>query len=162
MTYVTIMNTGAREELALFETLEALRVKGDVSPETLVDSARHSESPIHHLFEWDDTVAGERYRLEQARLYIARIEYVPAPEREPLLVEMPTVRSRATKLDVACLTGVDLTMCSIERLQAELEDVRKRYCECPHLQSVLEGSLEDAIRELTLLAMSLPIPEETL
>jgi hypothetical protein len=161
MTYVTIIPPQPQDEIALLEVLEELRIKGNVSPESLVDAARPANSPIHHLFEWDDAVAGERYRLEQARLYIAKVEYVPAPEREPILVEMPRVQSRATKLDVACLTGVDLTMCSIERLQAELQDIQKRYANCSHLAPVVEGTLSDAVQELTKLAMDLPIPEET-
>ena len=160
VSYVRIVNTTAQDDIVLLETLEQLWKNGPAGPEELVDRARPADSQIHYLFEWDDTVAGERYRLEQARLYIARVEYVPALEREPLLVEMPTVRSRAAKLDAACLTGVDLTMCSVDRLYTELQDIRTRYSGCPDLQDILDGPLEDTMKELTLLAMSLPIPEE--
>lgn len=161
-TYVTIVNTEAKDELALLEVLEGLREQGEVGPELLVDSARPETSPVHHLFEWDDTTAGERYRLEQARLYIARVEYVPAPEREAVLVEMPTVTSRPTRLDVKCLSGVDLTLCSIERMYSELEDICKRYAACPHLDSVVHGTLQRALGELTYLALDLDIeyPED--
>lgn len=161
-SYVTIVNTQAKDDLALLSTLEQLREDGAVGPEQLVERAKPVESPIHNLFEWDDTAAGEKYRLEQARLYIARVEYVPAPEREPLLVEMPTVVSRPVRLDAKCLSGVDLTLCSIERMQNELEDIRKRYAACPHLASVVAGPLERAVTELTRLALDLDIeyPED--
>lgn len=44
--------------------------KGNVTPEDLVDAARPKRSPIHGMFEWDDTVAAEKYRLEQAGYFI--------------------------------------------------------------------------------------------
>ena len=161
-TFVTIVNTRAKDDLALLSTLEQLRLSGAVGPAELVERARASDSPVHHLFEWDDSVAGERYRLEQARLYIARVEYVPAPEREPTLVEMPTAVSRPVRLDASCLSGVDLTLCSIERMQNELADICKRYAECPHLMPVVAGTLQRALSELTRLALELDIeyPED--
>lgn len=161
-SYVAIVNTEAKDDLALLSILEQLRLDGAVGPEQLVERARPGDSPIHHLFEWDDAVASERYRLEQARLYIARVEYVPAPEREPVLVEMPTVTSRPTRLDASCLSGVDLTLCSIERMHSELEDIRKRYADCPHLAGVVDGPLDVAMRQLSRLALDLPIeyPED--
>lgn len=161
-TFVTIVNTQAKDDIALLSELEALRTSGAVGPEQLVERARAADSPVHHLFEWDDSVAGERYRLEQARLYIARVEYVPAPERAPQLVEMPTVVSRPVRLDAKCLSGVDLTLCSIERMQNELEDIRKRYAACPHLEPVVSGTLQRALSELTRLALELDIeyPED--
>ena len=161
-SYVAIVNTGAKDDLALLLILEQLRLDGAVGPEQLVERARPEDSAIHHLFEWDDAVASERYRLEQARLYIARVEYVPAPEREAMLVEMPTVTSRPTRLDAKCLSGVDLTLCSIERIYSELEDIRKRYAACPQLEPVISGPLESALSELTRLALDLDIeyPED--
>jgi hypothetical protein len=161
-TYVTIVNTQAKDDIALLSELEALRTSGAVGPEQLVDRARPADSPVHHLFEWDDATASERYRLEQARLYIARVEYVPAPQREPYLVEMPTSLSRPERLDAKCLSGVDLTLCSMERMQSELEDIRKRYAACPDLAPVVEGPLDAAVRQISRLAMELPIeyPED--
>lgn len=161
-TYVTIVNTQAKDDIALLSELEVLREGGAVGPEQLVERARPNDSPIHHLFEWNDSVAGERYRLEQARLYIARVEYVPAPVRAPQLVEMPTVTSRPVRMDASCLSGVDLTLCSIERMQNELEDIRKRYASCPHLEPVISGPLQRALSELTRIALDLDIdyPED--
>jgi hypothetical protein len=40
-------------------------------PEVVVEAARPVESPLHPLFEWDDSVAAEQWRREQAR-YICR------------------------------------------------------------------------------------------
>lgn len=37
-----------------------------LTPPVVVEEARSVESPLHSHFEWDDTVAGEKYRLVQA------------------------------------------------------------------------------------------------
>lgn len=50
---------------------------GKLTPQNVVDDARPEESELHGRFEWDDSVAGEQYRLVQARRLITsvRIEY---------------------------------------------------------------------------------------
>jgi hypothetical protein len=57
---------------------------GVCPPQAFVDEARPEESPIHHLFTWDDGVAGELYRRVEARRIIAavKIVVVERPRRE--------------------------------------------------------------------------------
>jgi hypothetical protein len=43
---------------------------GELKPEAVVDAARSLTSPLHQQFEWDDSEAAKRYRLEQARQLI--------------------------------------------------------------------------------------------
>jgi hypothetical protein len=43
------------------------------STEELLDSAKPKDSPIHHLFEWDDKVAANEHRLHTARVLIRSI-----------------------------------------------------------------------------------------
>lgn len=38
-----------------------------ITPQNVVDLARNEDSVIHNDFEWDDEVAGEKYRVMQAR-----------------------------------------------------------------------------------------------
>lgn len=52
------------------ETLEELTKAGGVSSAALLDASRDEAAPTHDLFEWDDTVAAERYRLHQATVVI--------------------------------------------------------------------------------------------
>jgi hypothetical protein len=47
-----------------------------LSPETVLEKAKPKASPIHDFFEWDDSLAGEKYRLWQARYLIGRIEII--------------------------------------------------------------------------------------
>lgn len=57
--------------------LIALEENGRLKPETAIEEARPADSVLHDLFEWDNAVAGERHRLDQAREIIRsiRMEY---------------------------------------------------------------------------------------
>jgi hypothetical protein len=46
---------------------------GLVTPEQLVDDGRDTASPLHSCFEWNDTVAADKHRVEQARLVLRSI-----------------------------------------------------------------------------------------
>ena len=51
------------------------------SPLQIVAAARPKSSPIHKLFEWDDTIAAERFRLSQARNHVNHLEVVIIQEK---------------------------------------------------------------------------------
>jgi hypothetical protein len=60
---------------ALLDEIEE-QGRGDDMPQELLRRSRPNRSPTHHLFEWDDEIAAEGYRLEQARSIIRSIEIV--------------------------------------------------------------------------------------
>lgn len=62
---------------SLREHLEAIyAANGALTPSLVVDAARDPESPLHDRFEWDDSIAGERYREQQARQLIRTVRVV--------------------------------------------------------------------------------------
>jgi hypothetical protein len=64
----------AEQAQVLGQVIEQL---GDTAtPKQLVDAARSKKSPIHSLFEWDDSAAAEQYRLFQARNHINHLHIV--------------------------------------------------------------------------------------
>ena len=46
---------------------------GEIRPETVVQEAKSTNSPLHRFFEWDDKKASEQHRLWQARQLISSI-----------------------------------------------------------------------------------------
>jgi hypothetical protein len=60
------------------------RKHGECSPRMLVDAARPERSPLHSLFEWDDTEAADRWRAHQARQVINSIRVVVDGQAEPI------------------------------------------------------------------------------
>lgn len=52
---------------------------GDLKPVDVVAAARSEESPLHAMFEWDDSVAAESFRVAQARRLIQIVLVRAAP-----------------------------------------------------------------------------------
>lgn len=64
-----------RRESAIAIELKRIAAEygGELRPKTVVDSARFEESPLHGSFDWDDSSAGEQWRLQQARQLIRAV-----------------------------------------------------------------------------------------
>lgn len=59
------------------------RERGSCPPDVLVDESREESAPLHPAFEWDDEVAAELHRVEQARRIIRSVTPVfTKPESE--------------------------------------------------------------------------------
>ena len=56
------------------EEVERLESEGRLTPKDLVEDSRPEDAPLHRCFEWDDTVAAERYREVQAAYIIRSVE----------------------------------------------------------------------------------------
>lgn len=54
--------------------IQKLEQNGRCTPRRVLAAARSPDSPLHPYFEWDDTVAAEAHRIEQARALIRRIK----------------------------------------------------------------------------------------
>lgn len=55
-----------------------------LSPATLLDVSRDANAPLHGEFEWDDTVAAEKYRITQAAGIIRNIVIVTKDENDTI------------------------------------------------------------------------------
>lgn len=58
---------------------------GLIEPKIVLDVARDENNPLHNYFEWDDTKAGEEYRLWQARQLITNV-YVITEDDEKVQI----------------------------------------------------------------------------
>lgn len=68
------MSKDVDPNLAVKEITKAEDIYGKVTPGTVLNVAKEKDSPIHSLFQWDDSIAGEKYRLIQARKLINNLE----------------------------------------------------------------------------------------
>lgn len=67
----------------LLDHLQAIRdERGALTPALVVEAARDPEHPLHSRFEWDDTAAAEKWRLEQAS-QLLRVVRLPAENGRP-------------------------------------------------------------------------------
>lgn len=58
----------------------------ELTPTEVVEEARLLESPLHKAFEWNDSIAGEKYRLMQARLMIYSVKVTIEGKRHPAFI----------------------------------------------------------------------------
>jgi hypothetical protein len=78
---------GAGDELARIQAEH-----GSLTPQSVVDESRPDDAPLHPAFEWDDSIAGERYRHIQASDLIKTVEVIrpepDGPKTEPAYVSV--------------------------------------------------------------------------
>lgn len=75
------------KQTLVFNDIDTIVASGsDVTPNMLVDMARDPNSHSHAAYEWNDAIAGEEYRLVQARRYI---------HAKKILVQIATIRTAA-------------------------------------------------------------------
>lgn len=65
------------------EILEKIDKESDgIKPEMVVEKAKDKSSPLHDYFQWDDSIAGERWRIHQARSLINKLDIIIQYEGE--------------------------------------------------------------------------------
>jgi hypothetical protein len=117
------------------------RIKADhgfLTAPLLVDEARGEESPLHPAFEWNDDVAAENYRRNQASTLIRALVVIDAPAEPPrkkyVLVSSAETESRTTYEDSAVVVAdVDLFADALARLEAEVQSARRSVVELERL-----------------------------
>ncbi len=124
---------------AFGEVCEQLEESGELTPQRVVDAARSEDSPIHGMFEWDDAIAGEKYRETQAYKGLRSIQIVVKGSAGPtrayypisLSDEEPTYRSIEVILRDA--NGRDALLANAI---AELKSFERKYAQLDELADV--------------------------
>ncbi len=116
------------------EHIEMLRKKhkGELTPEVVLDDAKHDNSPLHSFFEWDDTAAAQEHRLKQARGLIRAVVAVYVQDDKPAVRQRayvhiaeksaPHYREASHAMSVAKTRQIVL-----RQAMAELQAWKKRY-----------------------------------
>jgi hypothetical protein len=126
-----------------------------IVPEDMVNDARSESSPIHGYFTWDDRVAADKWRVEEAKYYLRTIHIIEAPESEPIrLTHVVTVTTedgeeRKGYMDIRRIrTQPDLLEQVIESAHKELIGWQKRYRQYKQLAPIADGYIQLAIGQL--------------
>ena len=83
MVYQWNVNVAGVKAQEAGELCEKLKNTIGLSPETLLDASRSEDALLHKQFEWDDGIAAEKYRVEQARHIICNLKVVAAENTAP-------------------------------------------------------------------------------
>jgi len=100
-----------------------------LTPEIVLRAARRKTSPLHRHFDWDDTVAAEHWRLDQARHLIGRFRVQVVGDREPRKVRaFIHVPDEGRWRDVESVRSSPVRMQSVlDAAQSELLSFRRKY-----------------------------------
>lgn len=139
--------------MSLRDQLEEVRSEyGRLTPAALVDAARPEDHPLHTRFEWDDAVAGERYRLDQAREIIRsyRIKYADTPTKPKTIRGYVSVRSEVEESTPAYLPTEEvmadpfLKALTLREMEREVNALWEKYAHFEEFAALLSSRLAAA------------------
>lgn len=141
------MTTSTRDELLSIRDANG----GVLTPEIVVDVARNPEHPLHSRFEWDDSVAAERYRRDQAHVLIqkAKVAFQPQGEAGPPRLARAFVAIRAADghvydpVEEVAQDPLRRKM-ALADMEREWKALRRKYEEFAEFLDMIRRDLNDA------------------
>jgi len=157
------------------EELEAIH--GKVTPKILLDDSRPTEAVLHPLYEWDDQIAAEKYRLSQSgdivrnlviicpieitpeprRITIARVEQEPTSEKETIpKQEVAPVRAfvsvrendeNAYKSVSKVVRDEDLYAQAVGDIFKAIAELKAKYANLASFKEAFREALKEALSE---------------
>ena len=126
-----------------FEKIE--KEYGSVTSELVLQSATPEDSPLHNVFEWDDSKAAHSYRLQQAAVLICNLSCEVDPEedeKKPITVRAfvdvsENIRGQFVNVTSA-FKNVDTREIVLKRALAELKAFEDKYKNLLELASLFE------------------------
>lgn len=127
------------------EHLEQLRRQnGAITARIVVDDAADPTAPTHPHFEWDDQVAADQYRLEQARSLVRSVVVQREDRPESTIRAFVVVQEQGgddvyTSTQVA-LADVGLRQQVLKRALGELTAFERKYRDLEELAEVFAAA----------------------
>lgn len=114
--------------------------EGAVTPEDVLEKAKDKNSELHKCFEWDDSIAAQKYRLQQARAIIVNLVYSPRTEDEhPVRCFQITTEKKTYRPTTQVLVQEDEYQALLKRAKAELEAFKRKYHTLTELEAIFEA-----------------------
>lgn len=114
------------------ELLAIREEHGKLTPAAIVAAATPDDHPLHSRFEWDDAVAGHKFRLIQARelIRVVKQTYVNAkgdPERLRAFVSVPEPTGMVYKPADEVASDEFSRKLILQQMEREWRQLRRRY-----------------------------------
>lgn len=134
---------------AQFEAIE--KRDGALTKTAIVDAARSEDNPMHEMFEWNDTVAGELYRENQASYYMRTLEVHLVPvgnpngkpvdmrayvNVEPVNPKAPECKGKFVNV-FSAIENPDTYKIILDRAKNQLRIFREQYSNIKELEPVI-------------------------
>lgn len=137
--------TGSRHKVSAAvaaEVMDRLAEEDRLNAQELVEESRPEDAPLHSEFEWDDSVAAEKYREEQAgaliRHLVVRIEANDQeyPTRQYFMIQP---EAKIYEPIQVILKDEDKTDLLLEQAKRELRAFKAKYACLKELAEVIKA-----------------------
>ncbi len=127
------------------EALESVTTanEGRLRPAAVIEAAREKKSVLHHHFEWDDDVAANAYRVDQARTLIRSIRVEESDdEHRPAFLSIHDASGTAYRAIAEVMSSRDLQLAILRQAGRDLDAFDKRYRELTDICDIVRGARE--------------------
>ena len=111
-----------------------------LTPKSLLEASRSEDSPLHDEFEWDDGVAAELYRENQAAAIIRNIVVVSSESNQPVCRAFVNVHSETKSGTYHNIKSVcesrDMYASMLESAKREMNTFMVKYRSITQLSAV--------------------------
>ena len=112
--------------------------------EKVVEAAQNPMSPLHRVFEWDDTEAARQYRITQAQHLLRSVQVtITTPEKKEVTVRLTVTRERPSQpgkhhysTTEYALADPELRAEVLKQALREMAAFRRKYAELAELVPV--------------------------
>ena len=129
------------------ETLERIESRdGTITREAFLEESRPVDSPTHSCFEWDDSVAAEKYRLNQSSAIIRDIKVtISSEDTEPIvstafvnIMSNPTAQEAQYQTMAVAVSNLDTRQVILQNALDDLNKLRIKYRDLVELSRVFD------------------------
>jgi len=111
-----------------------------ITPQNVVELARDEKSILHNDFEWNDAIAGEKYRKMQAAEMIRMFVFTPVKENnEPTRVFEISTQKNVYKPTKLILKNEDEYQNLLKSALLELNNFKRKYHRLTELEKIFEA-----------------------
>ena len=122
--------------------LEEIQETNELTPESVVEYAKDRRTTLNGLFEWNDEVAGHKWRLQQARKILNNItvEYVGKnDERKPIRAFVKTTTKKEEYRNIeSVVSDAEQYSLLLNMAYRELNQTKNKYQTLSEIQELLK------------------------
>lgn len=136
--------------MSLLDTLTGIHQEhGTLTPALLVDLAADPDHPLHDRFDWDDTEAARKWRLEQAGQLLRVVKLPTDPSRPHDLRAFVAVKGqdshRSEYVPTEQAMADEFTRALVLRdMEREWKSLKKRYQHMAEFAALVIGDMEES------------------
>lgn len=131
------------------QLLDIRAIRGELTPQGVVDTAREATHPLHSRFEWDNKVAGEAWRRTQAAELIrsVRVTYIETADGEERRVRAWSAAPVATQTGYApteeILQDPFASKLLLQQAERELKAFRQKYGHLQEFAAIIAAAIAE-------------------